>query len=310
MTHGRKRPRRHWLLPLLAVAGLAVSGLPGPLPWQGFAAFQPSSPAPGHPLRTWVNYFQEQSIEMEFRQFPGNVFKIAIPEVVSDAEGVIVPWEQDSPSWEFSREMARWSTTIPNVVYMEAEVEFKGSELETRVKLRNLSKRTWRNTNAFICLTYADAPLFNDPQLERTFVPTADWRSPAGWVPLAKLFAAYDHGRGNYTFFPVSGGPGLMDLWVFQRVNRAAHRQVLSRGFGGVVSKDGKWTIGMTTANAAYFFNNRSPRVEHQDGVCIHADPLLGDVSPGGYAEGVSTIHIVEGGLDALIARCIERYGN
>ena len=309
MGHVRKRTGAAWIVSPALVATLAfVSGLTACSPTREVA--QTSSQAAKHPPKVWVNYFQEQSIELEFRQFPGNVFKIAIPEVISDAEGPIVPWQEDPSSWEFSRQMARWHTTIPDLVHMEAEVEFRGSEIETRVRVRNLSPRTWRATNAFICLTYADAPLFNDPPLERTFVPTADWRSPSGWEPLADLFAAYDHGRGKYTFFPVRGGPGLEDLWVFRRIDQAAHHQVLSRGFGCVVSRDGRWTIGMTTADAAYFFNNRSRRVEHQDGVCIHADPLLGDVTPGGTAEGISTIHIVEGGIDAFIARCIEFYGD
>ena len=180
MAHGRKRPGRYWILPLLAVAALAVSGVLGRLPWKKAGAHQTSTQAPENPPRVWVNYFQEQSIELEFRQFPGNVFKIAIPEVVSDAAGPIVSWQQDAPMWEFSRKMARWSTTIPDLVHMEAEVEFKGTEIETRVKLRNLSRRTWRKTNAFICLTYADAPLFNDAPLERTFVPAGDWKTPGG----------------------------------------------------------------------------------------------------------------------------------
>lgn len=308
MTHGEKRRGVNWMLPL--VTGLGLSGLLWVLPREEVSARPISSTKATHSPRTWVNPYQEQSIELEFPQFPGNVFKIAIPEVVSDAEGIIVPWREDPAHWEFSKQIVRWSTTISARVYMEAEVEFKGSELETRVKLRNLSSRTWRETNAFTCLTYADAPLFNDPSLRRTFVPTGDWRSRPGWKPLAELFAAYNPGRGNYTFFPVRGGPKLVDLWVVRRVNPAAHRQVLSRGFSGVVSRDGKWTIGMTTRKAAYFFNNRSPRVEHLDGVCIHTDPLLGEVAPGGYAEGVSTIHIVEGGIDAFIERCVEHYGN
>ena len=203
MTHGEKRRGVNWMLPL--VTGLGLSGLLWVLPREEVSARPISSTKPTHPPRTWVNPYQEQSIELEFPQFPGNVFKIAIPEVVSDAEGIIVPWREDPAHWEFSKQIVRWSTTISARVYMEAEVEFKGSELETRVKLRNLSSRTWRETNAFTCLTYADAPLFNDPSLRRTFVPTGDWRSRPGWKPLAELFAAYNPGRGNYTFFPVAG---------------------------------------------------------------------------------------------------------
>ena len=311
----RNKGQHSKALLLLIAAAVIVMGELDPLgPWlpslgsEASARTQKAGGVAKHPPKVWVNHFQEQSIEFELTQFPGNVFKIAIPEVVSDAEGPIVPWAHNPDTWEFSRESARWKTTIPDMARVEAEVEFRKGQIETRVKLTNLSTRTWRRTNVFTCLTYADAPLFNDPALERTYVPTGNWTSPGGWVPLGSLFATAGPKSGAYTFFPVLGGPPLDELWLYRVIQKPAHRQVLSKAFGCVVSKDGKWTIGMTTMNPAYFFNNRSKRVEHQDGVCIHADPLLGEVAPGQSAEGISTIYIVEGKLDAFVARCLRLY--
>ena len=43
---------------------------------------------------------QEQTIAFEPDSLPGQTFKVVVPEIVSDADGVIVPWNHKAPRWE------------------------------------------------------------------------------------------------------------------------------------------------------------------------------------------------------------------
>lgn len=235
---------------------------------------------------------QAQTITFELPQLPGEIFSTVIPEVISDAKEPIVPWHHPSPNWEIEQDFARWSTHIEGVAHMEAEVRFRGEQIETWTRVCNLSPRTWEQVSAFICFKYWQAPSFDDPDLSRTFFPVDE-----GWKSVAQLFAEHNPGDGPYTFFAVAGGPALGDLWVCRQIPQW-HPQVVARGCGCVISRDGQWVAGMSTPRPAYVFNNRRKR-------CLHADPLLGTVAPGESAEGGAAIYVFRGGLGDFSARCM-----
>ncbi len=234
---------------------------------------------------------QNQTIGFELLELPGEKFKVVIPELVSDAQEPIVPWAQASPNWEIGEDRARWSVEIPKSVRMEAKVHFASGQIETRVKVTNLSHRTWEKVNAFTCFAYYSAPSFDDPELTRTCFPVN-----GKWKSVAELYAEHNPGDGPYTFFPVAGGPRLEELWLGKKIPQH-HPQVVSKGCACVVSRDGKWIAGMTTRVPAYVFNNRRER-------CIHADPFMGSVRPGETTEGVATIHILRGALADFMKNC------
>jgi hypothetical protein len=233
---------------------------------------------------------QKQTITFELPDLPGQIFRITIPEIISDAKDVIVPWAQASPNWQIGEDAASWSAEVADNFRMKAEVLFQGEQILTRVNLTNLSSRVWEMVNPFTCFAFWEAPLFDDPELKHIYLPVGE-----GWKPVGDLFREHNPGTRPYTFFPVQGGPALVDLWLCRTIPQW-HPQMVSRGAGCVVSQDGKWVAGMSTQNPAYVFVNRQER-------CIHANPLIPKVAPGETAEGSSIIHIFRGGLEDFSKR-------
>jgi hypothetical protein len=233
---------------------------------------------------------QKQTITFELPELPGEVFRITIPEIISDTEAVIVPWSQPSPNWEIGEASARWSAEAPGNFRMQAEVIFRGEQILTRTTITNLSPRVWRQVNPFTCFAFWEAPLFDDPELSRIYLPVGE-----GGKTVADLFAEHNPGDGPYTFFPVQGGPPLDSMWLCREI-RQRHPQVVSKGAGWIVSRDGKWVAGMSTRNPAYLFINRRER-------CLHANPLHPQIAPGETAVGESTIHIFRGNLEDFAER-------
>jgi hypothetical protein len=240
--------------------------------------------------KIWVDE-QKQTIAFELPELRQEVFKIVIPELVSDSKEPIVPWEHPSPDWRIEENSAHWSTEIPGKARMKSEVQFGQDRILTRVSLTNLSKQSWEKTNAFTCFAFYAAPTFDDPELTRTYFPVND-----NWKSVSVLFSEHNPGDGPYTFFPVVGGPQLSDLWLGRKIPQH-HPQIVSRGCACVVSKDGNWIAGMSTRTPAYAFHNRKER-------CVHADPFLGTVPPDATIEGTSEIHIFRGSLADFMDRC------
>jgi hypothetical protein len=237
---------------------------------------------------------QAQTITFELPELPGETFRITIPEIIADAEAVIVPWSQASPNWEIGADYARWSGEEENCFRMQAEVVFRGEQILTKVKLTNLSSRIWEQVHSFTCFAFWEAPRFDNPELDRMYLPIAE-----GWKTVGELFAEHDPGDGPYTFFPVAGGPSLESMWLC-RVIPQWYPQVVSKGGGCVVSRDGRWVAGMRTSNPAFLFVNRRER-------CIHANPLHATIASGETVEGTSLIHIFRGGRQDFAERIAVR---
>lgn len=232
-----------------------------------------------------------QTLGFAFPNLPGEEFRIVIPELISDAEDAIVPWGLPSPDFEIGTDVARIALEIKDVARMEAEVRFLADRIDAQVKATNLSSRSWEKLNAFTCFAYYAAPSFFDPQLQRTYLPVnGQWRS------ISQLFSEHNPGSGIYTFFPVVAAPRLEELWACRFIKQF-HPQVVDRGSVCVMSKNGDWVAGMTTPTPAYVFNNRQK-------TCIHADPLMGTVPPGGTSVGSSSIYIFRGTLADFARRC------
>lgn len=232
---------------------------------------------------------QKQSITFEPDGLPGEVFRITIPEIVSDGGGVIVPWSQPSPNWDIDERSAGWFAEAPGRFGMTASVTFTDGPIATTVALTNLSPNTWTRVTAFTCLAYWESPLFDDPDLSRTYVPVEN-----GWKAVGELFRDHDPGGRPYTFFPVEGGPPLASLWLCREIPQW-HPCRLARGAACVVSRDGRWVAGMSAEAPAFVFVNRRER-------CVHANAVVERVAPGETAVARSTIHIMRGGLPEFTA--------
>ncbi len=232
-----------------------------------------------------------QTLGFELPQLPGQEFRIAIPELISDKTQAILPWGFASPDFRIMKNLAQLDIEVSNKLRMEAKISFLGDRIEARVRATNLSARAWDELNAFTCFACYKAPSFHDPQLVRTYFPVE-----GRWKAVAELFAEQNPGSDPYTFFSVTGGPQLEELWACREI-RQRHPQSASGGCACLVSTDGKWIAGITTQKPAFLFNNRQLS-------CIHADPLMGRVSPGETSEGLSTIFIFPGTKEDFTKRC------
>lgn len=225
-----------------------------------------------------------QTFNFEMNVLPGQVFKIVIPEIITDNKEILLGWNQKVRHWDIGPDYARWDCEIPGVIRAHSTVSFGQKVIEARVKITNLSQRTWELTNAFTCFAFYDAPLFDNPDLDRIMFPVnGKWRS------VADLFAETSPGNGPYTFFSVKGSPPIKDMKLVQLI-RQTHPQIIDYGAGCVVSKDGKWVAGASTSHPAYVFCNRRER-------CIHANPVYDPIRPGETVEQSTYIRIMQGGV-------------
>lgn len=240
----------------------------------------------GPPRGAYTVYgdIQKQTVAFETADPPGQIFKIVIPEIVTDREGTLLKWSQEVPAWDIGPDRAAWTCEIPGVIRMNAAVLFRTDVIEARVEMTNLSARTWTLANAFTCFAFYAAPLFDNPEMDRILFPV-DGR----WRSVADLFAQASPGRGPYTFFPVRGGPRLEDMDVCRLVKQR-HPQVVQYGAACVVSRDGQWVAGVSAARPAYVFCNRRER-------CIHANPVYEPIAPGQTARESTFIRILRGGV-------------
>lgn len=233
-----------------------------------------------------------QTIYFELPALPGQVFRLVTPELISDTEGNPMPWGHASPqAWTVEENHASFTDGVKDVVRTQVNITFQAERIEARVKVTNLTDRVWKNSNAFTCFLLKRAPLFSDPALERTFAPVE-----GKWTSLTEILRGDKSAHGSLTFFEVSGGPPLNELWVLKEIKNR-YSEKLDHGSICVVSTDGKWVAGMTAPRAAYVFNNAGLP-------CIHADPLLGDVAPSKSREASSIIHIFKGSVNDFAERC------
>jgi hypothetical protein len=225
-----------------------------------------------------------QTVDFETAAIPGNIFRIVIPEIITDKKDTLVPWSQESPNWDIGPDHAGWECKVPKVIRMKADVHFGDQVIDANVEITNLSQRNWELANAFTCFTFYAAPTFDNPQMDRVYFPVGGkWRS------VADLFREHDPGRGPYTFFPVEGGPALSDMNICRLVPQR-HPQVIDYGAGCVVSRDAQWVAGVNAEHPAYVFCNRRER-------CIHANPVYEPIAPGQTARGTTHIRILRGGI-------------
>lgn len=232
-----------------------------------------------------------QTLGFVLPQLPGEEFRIAIPELISDRRQAILPWGFASPDFEIRKDLAQLQIEVPGRIGMEATIRFLEEKIEASVRVTNLSTDTWDDLNAFTCFACTKAPSFHNPDLRRTYIPMG-----GALKPIAELFAKKSPGSDPKTFFAVAGGPLLDDLWACRQL-RQRYADPASTACACLASADGRWVAGIHTQQPAYLFNNR-------DLSCIHADPLLGTVLPGGSAEGFSAIHIFPGRIEDFVKRC------
>jgi len=102
---------------------------------------------------------------------------------------------------------ASYRVRVDGVLDTDAKVLFGKRQVEVRVTVKNLTKRTWRNVNACTCFAFTHAPAFDDKNMTRSFVRIDDH-----WRTLADLFHERSPGGNALTFLGVEGGPRVQDF--------------------------------------------------------------------------------------------------
>ena len=244
-----------------------------------------SPPAAIAPNAVTLSNVGRQTLGVRLRCLPRDEFRIAVPELLSDADQAILPWGFPSPHFEIADDRAQLCIDLPKVVRMEATVQVCEGSIEIRVKATNLSAYRWERLNAFTCFACHHAPSFDNPLADRTkFLIGTRWQS------VARLRSIGGQDRTPFTFCPVRGAPRPNRLWVCRQLRGRVLRAAANPS-ACVISADGKWAAHITSRSAGYLFSNRQL-------TCVHACPLLGDLAPGESGEGVNVIRVLPGAAE------------
>jgi hypothetical protein len=237
-----------------------------------------------------IRNVERQTLGFERGDLPADEFRIALPELLSDADRPILPWGFVSPQFEIRDHVAQLRIELPGEVRMRAGVHFGHDRIKAQVSATNLSRREWRMFNAFTCFACHKAPSFHDPAATRTYFPV-----DGKWTSVSEL-----PGRGSsgspFTFLRANGGPDLDEFWVCRQLHGYCPEPA-SQNCACVISADGNWVAGVTTRSPAYLFNN-------QKLTCVHAAPLVRTVPPGATTEAESTIFVFRGTIGAFAEKC------
>jgi hypothetical protein len=234
--------------------------------------------------RVVINNVARQTISFWLPQLPMQEFRIAIPELVSDAHAAILPWGFSSPQFEISDHVAGLSIKVPGAIQMQAEVSFRMEQIEAKIRATNLSSRKWEVANIFTCFNCGHSSLFRDPEAVRTYVATEN-----GWKSVADVTTGLECST-PYTLVPITGGPELNDLWACREL-KACRAPGACSGEMRIASVDGQWIARISTLHSAYLFNNR-------DLSCLHAAPCIEQLDPGASSELMNEIVIVRNTTD------------
>jgi hypothetical protein len=96
-------------------------------------------PWPADRLSIWN--VERQTLGFQFPDLPGEQFRTALPELLSDADQPILPWGFVSPEFDIQGHVARMAIELPGEVRIEARVYFGEDRIRARVSATNLSKR-------------------------------------------------------------------------------------------------------------------------------------------------------------------------
>ena len=98
-----------------------------------------------------IRNVERQTLGFQIPDLPGEQFRIALPELLSDADQPILPWGFVSPEFEIRDNVARMVIELPGVIQMEARVYFTEDRIKAQVSATNLSNREWKMFNTFTC---------------------------------------------------------------------------------------------------------------------------------------------------------------
>lgn len=225
--------------------------------------------------------------------YPLDIFEVYFPEVIhADDRSVLGPGRKNEAQWRRAG-ANRWVTSYetPGAGDYSIRLEIRGDEIAMEWRARNSSREEWKYVSGTPHFSFAKAPSFHDPALERTYLFIA-----GKWVPLKEA----DHSDGNrlWQWYAVKG---YRPCKLISQRPHGANSFGLSRdepelGLVAVVAEDRGIVVGQAFERVQYFVQNVTLG-------CIHPAGHFGDVPPGkeGFIRG--KIYFLRGSLEDLQRR-------
>lgn len=229
------------------------------------------------PEIVWESYHEHPGlwpIAYRLAAMPGQQFVVYFPECMTSRE--FVNFWQHRTTWAIEGPEARASAQAPEYAH-EVVLRYRQGPGELRLDwtcaFENRTAGALHDLAAFNCVFLANAPLFKDTGMARTWC-----RDESGALVRLDTVAKTKAPR-TLQFYPVAGGADLPRCAWLATLEAACSRR-LSGDRIWVDSVDGRWRLEtIVEGPVAYFFNNWE-----DDHGCIHAAPLLGTVEPGATA--------------------------
>lgn len=221
----------------------------------------------------------------------GQVFGLGIPETIGCREhmflvnhsDVEIDWETDastgvvSTAWRQEGHMSYKLRIIPAVDYVDLEMT-----------IANLSEETFHDVFAFNCISPARAPIFDDPEMTRTWIS-------AGGKPVTLAGTTRIQGpRKGIGIYAVRQHADRLPS--FAEVFKATSPDLSDGAWMVKTADSGDAYMAATAPDALFLFNNT------QLG-CIHAAPNFGAIGPQETTGQTSRIYFSKGSLTDFMKR-------
>jgi hypothetical protein len=246
----------------------------------------PGVPPPNFPAR---NHPTTQ-IEIRVGEWPDNVFKLWLPEIVSElwanttaevARQRFTHTERGGLIWGFEQHPA---------ASIEAELTPHHHSLALEVRVANCSRENLPQVVVMNCLHLAAAPDFACRDFSRIFIYAGGrWQSLAALNPTHNDPYYYRAGYFEAGGIAFAGGKLSHSIQAVE----AQHPLIVC------VSRDGRRCVGTASEDYQFLFHNQG----NENLLCLHSQQsALAALSPGSTAIFRQKVYFVDGGLLECIA--------
>ena len=232
---------------------------------------------------------------------PQDRFLVQFPEVVHDDHQFLLgqenpPFRMDLITWR--KTPNGWITAYrqPGVGSYSISITPHGDHIDMEWTVQNLGEKQWTYVAATPHVAFSEAPDFEDPTQERTFL-----RIGGKWVSINGTDRS--DGRRSTQWYIVKGhrASAMMGTRPHAKNSFGESSDMPDNSLTAVVSRDGQWVLGEAFEDAQYICLNAP--------VCIHPAAFFGDLAPQQQHRVRGEFYILHGTLDELLARYANDFG-